>query len=170
MKEDGLEIGADVPFCISGGTVLAENIGEELTDIKGLDDSVHVLVCKPEIFVSTGAIYREIDSTEIVKRPDNKFLINALKEGNIKSVAENMYNVLEGVTEKMHTEINEIEGIMIRNGAMGAMMSGSGPTVFGLYDDFEKANLAKQELLKEFRQVYLVKSAERGIEVHGEYN
>ena len=81
-----------------------------------------------------------------------------------------MCNVLEGVTEKMHAEINEIECIMIRNGAMGAMMSGSGPTVFGLYDDFEKANLAKQELLKEYRQVYLVRSAERGIEIHGEYN
>lgn len=170
LKEIGFELGADVPFCISGGAVLAENLGEKLTKIKGLPEDIFVLVCKPELFVSTKEIYRKIDATEISKRPDNEYLIKCLKENEISKLAKNMYNVLEDVTSSMHPEIEDIENIIKENSALGTMMSGSGPTVFGLFNKKEDAEKAKIELLKKYKQVYLVRSAERGIELNGKFN
>ena len=170
LKEIGFELGADVPFCISGGAVLAENLGEKLTKIKGLPEDIFVLVCKPELFVSTKEIYRKIDEMEISKRPDNEYLIKCLKENDILKLAKNMYNVLEDVTSSMHLEIEDIENIIKENSALGTMMSGSGPTVFGLFDKKEDAEKAKMELLKKYKQVYLVRSAERGIELNGKFN
>ncbi|WP_174919173.1 4-(cytidine 5'-diphospho)-2-C-methyl-D-erythritol kinase [Peptacetobacter hominis] len=167
MKEIGFEIGADVPFCISGGSSLAENLGEKLTQIKGLPEGTNILVCKPDIYVSTAEVYKHIDSEEIQKRPDTEMLIEYLKQEDIKAVAENMYNVLELVTEKMHPEIKEIENVMYSNDALGAMMSGSGPTVFGIFEDKNDALRAENELKRKYRQVYLVSSSERGIEIDG---
>lgn len=167
LKEIGLELGADVPFCISGHTSLAENIGEKLTKISGLSKDVFILVCKPELFVSTKEIYEAIDSKKVEKRPDNKLLISLLKENNIKLLAQNMYNVLEEVTKEKYPVIDEIEKVMIKNNALGAMMSGSGPTVFGLYDKAEYAERCKNILLKKYKQVYVVKSYEKGVEIDG---
>ena len=167
LKELGLKLGADVPFCIGGQTALAENIGEKLTKIDGLSENIFILVCKPELFVSTKEIYEEIDSKIIEKRPNNKLLIQLLKENKIQQVADNMYNVLEEVTRERYPVIEEIEKIMMENDALGSMMSGSGPTVFGLYINREDAENCKNKLLKKFSQVYIVKSHNKGVEIYG---
>ena len=167
LKELGLKLGADVPFCIGGQTALAENIGEKLTKIDGLSENIFILVCKPELFVSTKEIYEEIDSKIIEKRPNNKLLIQLLKENKIQQIADNMYNVLEEVTRERYPVIEEIEKIMMENDALGSMMSGSGPTVFGLYINREDAEICKNKLLKKFSQVYIVKSHNKGVEIYG---
>ena len=167
LKELGLQLGADVPFCIEGEASLAENIGEKLTNIEGLSQDVFILVCKPELFVSTKEVYEAIDSKIIEKRPDNKLLIRLLKENNIELLAKNMYNVLESVTKEKYPIIKEIEEIMINNKALGAMMSGSGPTVFGIYTNKDDAEKCKKILLENFKQVYLVKSHKKGVEING---
>ena len=167
LKELGLKLGADVPFCIEGNAALAETIGEKLTNIDGLSEDTYILICKPELFVSTKEIYQEIDSKIIEKRPDNKLLINLLKENKIEEIASNMYNVLEEVTKAKYPIISEIEKTMIENNALGSMMSGSGPTVFGLYKNKEKAENCKKILLKSFKQVYVVKSHNKGVEIYG---
>ena len=149
LKELGLKLGADVPFCIGGQTALAENIGEKLTKIDGLSENIFILVCKPELFVSTKEIYEEIDSKII------------------QQIADNMYNVLEEVTRERYPVIEEIEKIMMENDALGSMMSGSGPTVFGLYINREDAENCKNKLLKKFSQVYIVKSHNKGVEIYG---
>lgn len=167
LKELGLKLGADVPFCIGGQTALAENIGEKLTKIDGLSENIFILVCKPELFVSTKEIYEEIDLKIIEKRPNNKLLIQLLKENKIQQIADNMYNVLEEVTREKYPVIEEIEKIMMENDALGSMMSGSGPTVFGLYINREDAENCKNKLLKKFSQVYIVKSHNKGVEIYG---
>ena len=161
LQEIGLKLGADVPFCISGNAALAQGIGEELTYIKGLSKDTVILVCKPNLFVSTKEVYEGLDLQNIKNRP---------KKGNINLLATNMVNVLETVTSKMHEEIKDIEKVMLENNALGSMMSGSGPTVFGLFDKEEGALSAKGELLKKYNQVYVVRSSEKGVEVNGEFN
>ena len=167
LKDLGLQLGADVPFCIEGGSSLAENIGEKLKKIDGLSQDAFILVCKPELFVSTKEIYEAIDSKIIDKRPDNKLLIKLLKENNIRLLSKKMYNVLEEVTKEKYPVIKEIEKIMMDNNALGSMMSGSGPTVFGIYEIREDAEKCKEILLEKFKQVYVVQSHEKGVEICG---
>lgn len=167
LKEIGLQLGADVPFCITGGSALAQGIGEELTNIHGLSESVNILVCKPDIFVSTKEVYQSLDMNKVQKRPENQKLIESLKNDDIKYVSENMVNVLEEVTASKYKEIKQIEATMMKNKALGSMMSGSGPTVFGLFDNKEYAIKAKEELLIDYNQVYLVNSSNKGVEIYG---
>lgn len=167
LKELGFKLGADVPFCIEGKAALAEGVGEELTYIKGLPDDISILVCKPELFVSTKEVYGGLELKNIKNRPDNQYLIKCLENNEIELLSKNMVNVLETVTSKKHTEISDIEKIMNENKALGSMMSGSGPTVFGLYKNEEDALKGKRELLKKYKQVYVVKSSEKGVEVNG---
>lgn len=167
LEEIGLKLGADVPFCINGGAVLASGIGEKLTPIKGLTKDVCILVCKPDLFVSTKEVYECIDSKDIEKRPNNKFLIECLKNEDTRQLAENMFNVLEGVTVDKHPVIQQIKDIMTNNRALGAMMSGSGPTVFGLYENREDAVKCKAILEKQFKQTFVVACEEKGVEANG---
>ena len=167
LEKIGLKLGADVPFCINGGAVLASGIGEELTPIKGLTKDVCILVCKPDLFVSTKEVYECIDSKDIDKRPNNKFLIECLKNEDTRQLAENMFNVLEGVTMDKHPVIQQIKDIMTNNRALGAMMSGSGPTVFGLYENREDAVKCKAILEKQFKQTFVVACEDKGVEVNG---
>ena len=167
LEKIGLKLGSDVPFCINGGAVLASGIGEELTPIKGLTKDVCILVCKPDLFVSTKEVYECIDSKDIDKRPNNKFLIECLKNEDTRQLAENMFNVLEGVTMDKHPVIQQIKDIMTNNRALGAMMSGSGPTVFGLYENREDAVKCKAILEKQFKQTFVVACEEKGVEVNG---
>ncbi|WP_250675390.1 4-(cytidine 5'-diphospho)-2-C-methyl-D-erythritol kinase [Paraclostridium ghonii] len=167
LKEIGLKLGADVPFCITGGSALAQGIGEELTNIKGLPEDLNILVCKPDIFVSTKEVYQSLNMDKIKRRPQNENLIGALEKEDIKFISQNMTNVLEEVTSLKYTEIRQIEDIMIKNKSLGSMMSGSGPTVFGLFDNKDCAIKAKEELLAKYNQVYLVKSSNKGVEIYG---
>lgn len=167
LQEIGFSLGADVPYCISGRAALAYGVGEKLTYIKGLPHNVSILVCKPNLFVSTKEVYEGLDLNNIQDRPNNKNLINYLEKEDIESVAKYMVNVLESVTGKRHKEIDEIEKIMMDNNALGSMMSGSGPTVFGLFKSEEDALKGKEILLEKYEQVYVVNSSEKGVEVNG---
>ncbi|MDU3337251.1 4-(cytidine 5'-diphospho)-2-C-methyl-D-erythritol kinase [Paraclostridium bifermentans] len=167
LKDIGLKLGADVPFCITGGSALAEGIGEKLTNIKGLPEDLNILVCKPNIFVSTKEVYQSLNMDKVKRRPQNKELIDALQKEDVKFISENMVNVLEEVTSLKYSEIGQIEDIMIKNKALGSMMSGSGPTVFGLFDNKDCAIKAKGDLQAKYNQVYLVKSSNKGVEIYG---
>ena len=142
LKERGVKLGADVPYCIMRGTVLAEGIGEELTTLPAMP-KCYVLIAKPPISVSTKAVYEALDSKEIEKHPDIDGLIEGLEKADLRKIALSMGNVLEDVTIPMHPVIKDIKEAMIKEGALNAMMSGSGPTVFGL---FERKSDAKRAL------------------------
>lgn len=157
LMERGVKLGADVPYCIMRGTVLAEGIGEVLTPLTPMP-KCYVLVAKPGISVSTKTVYEKLDAKEIEDHPDIDGLIAGLDEGDLKKIASSMGNVLEHVTITDYPIIEDIKNVMNEGGALGAMMSGSGPTVFGLYDDKQLAKKAGQKI-KELgltKQVYVV--------------
>ena len=156
LMERGVKIGADVPYCILRGTALAEGIGEKLTHLPPAPAG-YVLIAKPGIHVSTKVVYTNLQANELESHPDIDGQIQAIRSGDLKKVAELCGNVLETVTIPAYPVIEEIKDVMKKGGALNACMSGSGPTVFGLFDDREKAkavyeNLYGGELAK---QVYL---------------
>lgn len=138
LCETGLSLGADVPFFIRGGTALAEGIGEKLT-ILPRHPFVHVLLCKPCFSVSTASVYRELKLEDIINRPNTDAVINALNRGDIHKIANNMGNVLETVTEGKYPVLRKIKALMTEHGSLKAMMSGSGPTVFGYFINRQNA-------------------------------
>lgn len=142
----GKQIGADVPYCIKGGTVLSEGIGEILTTLNQIPKT-HIVLVKPKIGVSTAWVYKNLDLTKLNSRPETDLLIKAISEKDIQYIASNMKNVLESVTIPKYPIIDEIKKKMISSNALGSMMSGSGPTVFGIYKD-EKAAQSAWNVLK----------------------
>ena len=140
LMERGVKLGADVPYCIMRGTVLAEGIGEILTPLSPMP-KCYVLIAKPAISVSTKMVYEKLDSHEIEDHPDIDGILAGLKAGDLKEVAGSMGNVLERVTVDAYPVIDQIKKMMIKEGALNAMMSGSGPTVFGIFE--EKATARK---------------------------
>ena len=141
LCEIGVTLGADVPYCIMRGTVLAEGIGEELSVLPAMPKCT-VLIAKPPISVSTKMVYEALDSKEIVEHPDIDGILEGLRKGDLHKVADSMGNVLEDVTIPMHPVIADIKQAMQDCGAIGAMMSGSGPTVFGLFENRASAREA----------------------------
>ncbi len=145
LMERGVKLGADVPYCIMRGTVLAEGIGEKLTALPEFP-KCHILIAKPGISVSTKTVYDKLDSKEIVEHPDIDSLLNGIKKGDLDEIVAHMGNVLELVTEDDYPIIKEIKDVMVASGAKRAMMSGSGPTVFGIYTERKLAKAAMKEL------------------------
>ena len=164
LMERGVQLGADVPYCIMRGTVLAEGIGEELTVLPSMPPCV-VLIAKPPISVSTRVVYEALDSKEIVTHPDIDGLIDGLEKGSLQEIAKYMGNVLEDVTIPLHPVIENIKREMKQAGALNAMMSGSGPTVFGLFENRKAARKAQERIRRKglAKQVYItnVHSARR---------
>lgn len=156
LMERGGRLGADVPYCIMRGTVLAEGIGEELTTLMPMP-KCFVLIAKPPVSVSTKVVYEALDAKEIVDHPDINGLIAGLEHRDLKEIAACMGNVLEDVTIPMHPVIEEIKQEMKRSGALNAMMSGSGPTVFGLFETKSAARKAQERIRKKAlaKQVYV---------------
>lgn len=156
LMERGVKLGADVPYCIMRGTVLAEGIGEELTTLTPMP-KCFVLIAKPPISVSTKVVYEALDSKELVEHPDIDGLIEGLKKQDLKTIASCMGNVLEDVTIPMHPVIEEIKQEMKNAGALNAMMSGSGPTVFGLFETKAAARKAQDRIRRKAlaKQVYV---------------
>lgn len=142
-----LRLGADIPFCIMGGTALAEGIGEKLTPLQA-PPQAYVLIAKPPIMVSTKDVYENLHVDELEKHPDIDGMVVALKEGNLNGITDRMENVLETVTVGLYPVIEEIKQFMKEHGAVNALMSGSGPTVFGIYNEKEYAEAAAKELAK----------------------
>ena len=147
-------LGADVPYCIKGGTALAEGIGEVLTDLPSMPDCAIVLA-KPRVAVSTEEIYRRLDGGKPAAAPDIDAQIEALERHDLRGIAARLGNVLESVTSALCPEVTRIKERLLSMGALGAQMSGSGPTLFGIFDDEKKAGHACS----------VIKSEEEGTEV-----
>lgn len=156
LMERGVKIGADVPYCLMRGTALAEGIGEKLTPLPPVP-KCPVLIAKPPINVSTKFVYENLKLDENTVHPDIDAILGAIEDGNLKEMAANMGNVLESVTCVQYPEIGQLKEIMMDHGALNAMMSGSGPTVFGLFEDEKTAGEAFQAVKKSriAKQVYL---------------
>lgn len=145
----GVKLGADVPYCIMAKTALSEGIGEVLTEVAPLPDCF-VVVAKPTISVSTKMVYENLHANELQHHPDVAGMIEALKQGNLSGVASRMENVLETVTTKLYPQIEEIKQSMKESGAENAIMSGSGPTVFGLYREKAIAEQAAEKIRQQY--------------------
>ena len=156
LMDRGVKLGADVPYCIMRGTVLAEGIGEELSVLPPMPKCT-VLIAKPPVSVSTKTVYEALDAKAITEHPDIDGIIEGLKQGDVRAVAASMGNVLEDVTVPMYPVIDEIKKEMMAAGALGAMMSGSGPTVFGLFENRAAAKTAQRKIREKAltKQVYI---------------
>lgn len=156
LMEYGVCIGADVPYCLMGGTALAEGIGEKLTKLPPMPDCP-ILVAKPDINVSTKFVYEHLDAAGILKHPDIDGMREAVNAGELRGIWERMENVLESVTIPAYPIIDTIKKRMRELGAANSLMSGSGPAVFGIFQDMAQARQALQELEKEgqLKQVFL---------------
>ena len=153
----GAELGADVPYCITGGTQLSCGIGERLTPLHS-PQPFDILMVKPFLNISTAAVYEAIDSAEISKRPDNAAMADAIAKNDLREISANLCNVMESVTERLHPIIRGIKTKMLSDGALGALMSGSGPTVFGIFDDYGKAYKSYESFSYQFKDTFLVKT------------
>jgi len=163
LMERGVKLGADVPYCIMRGTALSEGIGEILTELPP-PPQCHIVLAKPQVSVSTKAVYGKLRANELTpeQHPDFDGMREAIEAGNLDGVIERLGNVLELVTIPDHPEIGAIKEIMMAEGADGALMSGSGPTVFGIYKDEDAAKRAYEALKRAdggrlARQVYLTR-------------
>lgn len=139
LAEYGMTIGADVPYCLMGGTALAEGIGEKLTPLPPLPHC-HILVAKPDINVSTKYIYQHLDVPGLKHHPDIDGMLHAVRTENLQGVLCRMENVLETVTIKLWPVIDLIKSKMLENGAAACLMSGSGPSVFGIFPKEEESS------------------------------
>ncbi len=163
VAEIGERVGSDVPYCVIGGTALAEGRGEVLTALPPLP-RCWVVLCKPEFSISTPALFAKIDSVRLRCRPDTQGVVAALEAGDLAGVARRMYNVFEdALPDRQRARVNDIKNTLIQCGALGASMSGTGPTAFGLFDDEALAQEAQERLTEFSGEVFLTKtvSAER---------
>jgi len=152
----GETIGSDVPYCVMGGTALAEGRGEILTPLSGMPECF-VVICKPRFPVSTPEMFQRIDSAGTLKHPDTDALIDGLERRDLSAVAAAMGNVFEEVLPKGRGEIQTIKSVMRSSGAIGSVMTGSGPTVFGLFSRRDGAEAACFVLRQRYRETYFAK-------------
>jgi len=157
LMDLGVKIGADVPYCIMGGTALCEGIGDIITPLAPFKNQILVLV-KPNFGVSTKEVYKNLDTSKIFKHPDTDALIKAMKEEKLEDVCSGMKNLLENVTLRKYPVLKRIKEDMIRMGAMGAMMSGSGPTIFAFFDDMLKAQRCYDKFKIQYKEVYITRT------------
>jgi 4-diphosphocytidyl-2-C-methyl-D-erythritol kinase len=157
LKELGLKIGADVPYCITGGTALCEGIGEIITPLKPFKNHIVILV-KPPFGVSTKEVYGGLDITKIFKHPETENLIEAVEADDLDYVSNNMRNVLENVTMRKHFTLREIKKEFLRMDALGTMMSGSGPTIFAFFEDMLKAQSCYDRMKSKYNEVFLTRT------------
>ena len=151
----GERVGSDVPYCVMGGTALAEGRGEVLTPLPPLPHC-WVEACNPDTPVSTPELFAQADRVKLRCRPDTAGLLSALEAGDLGGVARRMYNVFEDVLPaRLHARVAEIKNELVQRGALGANMSGSGPTAFGLFDRWEAAQEARESLAQRYRDTFL---------------
>ena len=154
----GEQVGSDVPYCVTGGTALAEGRGEVLTPLPPLPPC-WVVLCKPEFSISTPALFAKIDSVKLRCRPDTQGVIAALEARDLVGVARRMYNVFEdALPERQRSRVNDIKNVLIQCGALGASMSGTGPTAFGLFDSEALAREAQERLTGVGGEVFLTRT------------
>lgn len=155
LQAIGETVGSDVPYCLMGGTVLAEGRGERLTALPALPKCA-VVLCKPNFSISTGVLFGEVDRYKIRRRPDTEGMVAALGKGDLSGVARRVYNVFEDVLkDRYRRTVEAIKNTMIGEGALGAAMTGTGPTVFGIFDDEEAAKSAWERLEEDYPSTFL---------------
>lgn len=157
LMELGLKLGADIPYCIHGGTALCEGIGEIITPIKPFRDKIVVLV-KPAFGVSTKEVYKNFNLEKVKQHPKTAEIINAIENDDLNFVASNMKNLLENVTLRKHKILIKIKEEMNDCGAINSMMSGSGPTVFAFFDDMLKAQRCFEKMKKKYSDVFITRT------------
>ena len=151
----GEQIGSDVPYCVLGGTALAEGRGEVLTPLPALP-RCWVVVCKPDFSVSTPELFRAIDSVRLRRRPDTAGVLQALDQGDLEGVARRMYNVFEdALPARLYSRVQDLKKLLIQQGALGANMSGTGSATFGLFREEQTARQAAQILREQCADVYV---------------
>ncbi|MCL2391940.1 MAG: 4-(cytidine 5'-diphospho)-2-C-methyl-D-erythritol kinase [Oscillospiraceae bacterium] len=160
LEHIGLSIGADVPFCIDGGTSLAEGRGEMLTNLKPLP-KCFIVICKPPVNIRTPKLFSQIKCEKIRARPDTNGIIEALGNQDLGGVARRMYNVFEDVLTTGTKYIAEIKNIMYDKATLGTVMTGSGPSVIGIFDNAEGAKAALAQLKQSYKECFLTEPVER---------
>lgn len=147
-----------MPYCVRGGTVLAEGRGERLTDWPALP-ACQIVICKPDFGLPTPALFGRVRVDEIKNRPDHAAMYDALAQGDLRAVAANLRDVFEEVLTPEERQIFGIRDALLDCGALGAAMTGSGPTVFGLFDDSGAAQRAYEHLKARYSQTFLAHPA-----------
>lgn len=160
LEKIGFCVGSDMPFCVRGGTALAEGRGEILTDLPPLPECWFVL-CKPDFGIPTPALFALVDDGELMERPDTEGMIEALRKGDLNGIAARLGNVFEAVLPEKYHEVFRVKEKLIELGAMNAAMSGSGPTVFGLFQSETAANRAWKHLKTQYEQTYLAQPVKK---------
>lgn len=156
LEKIGLTVGSDMPFCVRGGTALAEGRGEILTDLTPLPPCTFVL-CKPEFGIPTPTLFALVDNQSLVHRPDIEGMMSALAAQDLRGVASRLRNVFEDVLPRDYAEVFRIKQKLLDSGALNAAMSGSGPTVFGIFEDSKCAKAAAQMLKQQYPETYLAR-------------
>ena len=144
------EIGSDVPFCVAGGTALARGRGEVLEDLAPMPEC-QIVVCKPGFSISTPELFRKLDQAGLKRHPDTEGMLEALRNQDLKAMSVRMYNVFEEVDDRRMRSVAEIKSVMLDYGALGAIMTGTGSAVFGVYSDRNMAEKCAEELHREHR-------------------
>jgi len=160
LEEIGALVGSDVPYCVRGGTALAEGRGERLTDLPPLPPCF-LVVCKPACSVSTPELFGLVRTKRLRCHPDTAGLLSALEHGDLEAASHRFYNVFEDVLPRRYSQVFEIKGALLERGAMAASMTGSGPSVFGLFRDEEPARQAAEALEASCQTVFLCRPAAR---------
>ena len=154
LERVGFTVGSDMPFCVRGGTALAEGRGEVLTDLSPLPDCWFVL-CKPDFGIPTPTLFARVDGGELTRRPDIAGMRLSLETGDLAGVAARLGNVFEEVLPEEYHKVFTIKNRLMELGALNAAMSGSGPTVFGIFAEHETAQRAAEVLKETYQQTYL---------------
>lgn len=160
LEQIAARVGSDVAFCVAGGTALASGRGEILTELKDMPDCSFVIV-KPQFSISTPELFRKLDTVQIRSHPDTPGMLKALEDGDLSSLCRRMYNVFEDCGDRRMRDIGAIKGLLLDYGALGAVMTGTGSAVFGVFADDEKAQTARDTLSSEYRFVRLAKPTGR---------
>ncbi len=150
----GATLGSDIPFCVSGGTALAEGRGEKLTDLAPFPNCFFV-IAKPKFSVSTPELFSKLNLVTVKFHPDTQGIVSSIKSGNLKGVCQRMYNVFETVLPTKPNDVQIIKHSLLDCGALGAVMTGTGSAVFGVFDDKAKAEYAHYLLSQRFNDVFL---------------
>lgn len=154
LERTGAALGSDIPFCVAGGTALAEGRGEALTELPAFPDCRFV-IAKPSFSVSTPELFSRIDLTAVKYHPDTAGLLAALSRGNLAGISHRMYNVFEDALTQKHSEIAAIKSALLDCGALGAAMTGTGSAVFGIFDSVKRAETAQSALSRHYGEVFL---------------
>ncbi len=150
LEDLACSVGSDVAFCVAGGSALARGRGELLEDLPALPDCLFV-IAKPDFSISTPELYRKLDSVSLRRHPDTAGLLESMRQGSLREICRRMYNVFEDVPDRRMRTVNEIKGVLLDHGALGAMMTGTGSAVFGVFEEAAGAEGACAALGREYR-------------------